>query len=470
MRGSTLHWIRQAQLRDSPIPWRWTDGEGPFIPFKTSNKVDMERMAEEWKLVDAVWDYDVWGYPPARTRLSDAAVFKLLVKKIPKRRSEQWPFDFNSRGQMRLEREPLGPTVWIEFAGRYYYPEIAGRYVLGGEVAGMMHSWYIEPPHAVRRNEIYFGRVEVPSWAKDQGAIIVSPEDTRGLIFCDHAPVSWEGRLVYQIIWAKEVSVECPQDLTRATVVTEGKTESGQDAILVDYGSDEEPEDTQDSTEMIDVKNEDMKEEDVNEEDVKRESIPMKSEVVNGSQRFHRPRTLKRKPESPVNTHRKRCKAEITVVKIKRIPIKSEVINGSQEVHLENRTAAEPLITTPQQQSSARMPKREGECRVVTVHNKSRRATSTASTQSGGTEPWVETALQTIRQAASVNREHQAQLRRIREAVTSLQARVDALEASAPLPRALEDVRNLMAEHQDDVRGTAEIGRAMEIILQKLPS
>lgn len=106
-------------------------------------------MAEELKLVDAVWDHDKWGYPPARTRLSDAVVFKLLVKKIPTRCSEQWPFDFNIRGQMRLEREPQGPTVWIEFEGRYYYPEIGGRYVLGGEIARMTGSWYIEPLHGV---------------------------------------------------------------------------------------------------------------------------------------------------------------------------------------------------------------------------------------------------------------------------------------------------------------------------------
>lgn len=457
------------------MPWRWSDGEGPFIPFKTSNKVDMERMAEEWKLVDAVWDYDEWGYPSAYTRLSDAAVFKLLVKKIPKRRSEQWPFDFNSRGQMRLERELRGPTVWIEFDGRYYYPEIGGRYILGGEVARMTGSWYIEPPYHVRRDEIYFGRVEVPSWAKNQGAIIVSPEDTMGLIFCDFVRVSWEGRWGFPIIWAKEVDVEDPTSLTRAIVVTEVETESGQDAILVDYGSDEEPEDTQDSTEMIDVKSEDMKEEDVKEEDMKKESIPIKSEVVNRSQRFHRPRTLKRKPESQVNSRSKRAKVEITDLKIGNIPIKSEVVNGSQELRLENRTAAELLTTTPQQQSSAhnktsRMIKRELESHVVTGHNKRGRTTSTASTQGDKTEPWVETARQTIRRAASANREHQALIQRIGEAITSLQSRVEALEASAPLHRALQDVQKLMAEHQENVRGTAKIRRAMEIILQQLPS
>lgn len=151
------------------------------------------------------------------------------------------------------------------------------------------------------------------------------------------------------------------------------------------------------------------------------------------------------------------------------------MVSGSQELYLENRTAAEPLITIPQQQSSAhnntpRILKREGESRVLTGHNKRGRTTSTAPTQGDKTEPWVETALQTIRQAASANKERQARIRRIREAVTSLQSRVDALEASAPLLRALDDVRNLMAEHQDDVRGTAKIGRAMEIIMQKLPS
>lgn len=100
---------------------------------------------------------------------------------------------------------------------------------------------------------IYFGRVEVSSWAKDQGAIIVSSRGVPGLTFDDEKSVSWEGRLGFPIIWAKEVDLEDPTSLTRATVRTVVKTESGQDAMLVDYGPDEEPEDTQDSTEIIDV-------------------------------------------------------------------------------------------------------------------------------------------------------------------------------------------------------------------------
>jgi 3-hydroxyisobutyrate dehydrogenase-like beta-hydroxyacid dehydrogenase len=75
-----------------------------------------------------------------------------------------------------------------------------------------------------------------------------------------------------------------------------------------------------------------------------------------------------------------------------------------------------------------------------------------------------------IRQAASANREHQARIRSIQEDVKCLQSRIDALNASAPLPRALEDVRKLMAEHKDDVRGTEKIERTMNTILQKLLS
>ncbi|RHZ47881.1 uncharacterized protein CDV56_102770 [Aspergillus thermomutatus] len=442
----------------------------------------MEMMAQEWKLVDTVWDYDVWGYPPACTRLSDAVVFKLLLKNIPKRRSERWPFDFNSRGQTRFEREPQGPTVWIERRGRYYYPEIGGRYVLGGEIARMMDSWFIEPPlYVTRRGSIYFGRVEVPSWAKDQGAIIISSRGVTCLTFDDEDRVSWDGMLGTPIIWAKEVSLEWPARLTRATVVTEVKTESGQLAIMVDYGSDEEPEDTQDSTEIIDVKE---------------ENIRIKSEVVSESQGLHledgtaaepltttpqqpsaahskTPRMLKREPESHVNSHNKR-RAEIIDVKKENIRIKSEGGNGSQELHLEDETAPKPLITTTQQPSAAhnktpRMLKREPESHV-TSHNKRRRAISSVLTQGGKTVSWVEMALKMIRQAASANREHQALIRSIREDVKSLQSKVDTLEASAPLPRALEDVRKLMAEHEDDVLGIEEIERTMKIVLQKLPS
>jgi hypothetical protein len=52
--------------------------------------------------------------------------------------------------------------------------------------------------------------------------------------------------------------------------------------------------------------------------------------------------------------------------------------------------------------------------------------------------------------------------------ISSIQ--VDSLKASAPLPRALEDVRKLMAEHENDVLGTEQVARTMQIILQKLPS
>jgi hypothetical protein len=180
-------------------------------------------MARLWKVVDAVWDYDGSGYPPLCTRLSDAVVFKLL-KKISKIRFENWPFDFNSRGQMRFERAPLGPAVWIERKGRYYYPEIGGRYVLGGEIARMMDSWFIEPPsYVTRENLIYFGRVKVPSWAKDQGAIIISSRGVTGLTFDDEDRVSWDGMAGTPVIWAKEVSLDSPASLTRPTVVTETK-------------------------------------------------------------------------------------------------------------------------------------------------------------------------------------------------------------------------------------------------------
>ncbi|GFF59306.1 hypothetical protein IFM51744_09871 [Aspergillus udagawae] len=413
----------------------------------------MDEMARWWKLVDAVWDYDVWGYPPACTRLSDAVVFKLLLKKIAKVRSENWPFDFNSRGQMRFEREPQGPAVWIERKGRYYYPEIGGRYVLGGEIARMMDSWFIEPPsYDTRRDSIYFGRIEVPSWAKDQGAIIVSSRGVTGLTFDDEDRVSWDGMSGTPVIWAKEVSLECPTSLTRATVFTAVKTQSGQDAILVAYDPDEEQEDAQDSEKIIDVKKEEVKR-----EAVKKERIAIK------------------KPEPQVNRRSKRGKATWTALKKEDIPIKSEAVNGTSELDVKNEPTVKPPTTTPQQQSSAhnrtpRILKREPEPHIVTGHNKRGRTRSSALTQGNNTESWVEMASTMIRQAASADREHQALIRSIREDVKSLQSRVNALKASAPLPRALEDVRKLMAEHKDDVLGTEQVARTMQIILQKLPS
>ncbi|GIK05123.1 hypothetical protein Aspvir_009224 [Aspergillus viridinutans] len=488
MRVSSEQLVEQARRRDAefpPTPWRWIDGPGPWscILWQSSNRVDMDEMARGWKLVDAVWDYDVWGYPPACTRLSDAVVFKLLLKKIAKVRAESWPFDFNSRGQMRFEREPQGPAVWIERKGRYYYPEIGGRYVLGGEIARMMDSWFIEPPsYDTRRDSIYFGRVEVPSWAKDQGAIIISSRGVTGLTFDDEDRVSWDGMSGTPVIWTKEVSLECPTSLTRPTVFTEVVTESGQDAILVAYGPDEEPEDAQDSTEMKKeevkreaVKKELVKKEVVKKEVVKKERIAIKSEVVCGSQRLHPPRTLKRKPESQVNGRSKRGKAMSSALKQENIPIKSEAVNGTSELDLKREPAAKPPSTTPQQQSSAhnktrRIPKREPEPHIVTGHNKRGRSRSSVLTQGSNTESWVEMARTMIRQAASANREHQALMRSIREDIKSLQARVDALKASAPLPRALEDVRKLMAEHEDDVLGTEQIERTIQTILQKLPS
>jgi hypothetical protein len=280
-------------------------------------------MARLWKVVDAVWDYVVWGYPPLWTRLSDAVVFKLLLKKISKIRFENWPFDFNSRGQMRFERVPLGPAVWIERKGRYYYPEIGGRYVLSGEIARMMDSWLIEPPSYVTRvNSIYFGRVEVPSWAKHQGAIIISSRGVTGLTFDDEDRVSWDGMAGTPVIWAKEVSLDCPASLTRPTVVTETETEDGQDVIVVSYGPDEEPENAQGTTEIVHVKKEVVKK-----EAVKKERTAIKSEVVNGSQRHPLPRTLKRKPESQVNSRSKRGKATSRTLKKEDIPIKSEAVN-----------------------------------------------------------------------------------------------------------------------------------------------
>ncbi|GAQ04945.1 hypothetical protein ALT_2266 [Aspergillus lentulus] len=406
--------------------------------------------------------------------------FQAPLQEISKIRFENWPFDFNSRGQMRFERAPLGPAVWIERKGRYYYPEIGGRYVLGGEIARMMDSWFIEPPsYVTRENSIYFGRVEVPSWAKDQGAIIVSSRGVTGLTFDDEDRVSWDGMAGTPVIWAKEVSLDCPATLTRPTVVTETETEDGQDVIVVSYGPDEEPEDAQGTTDIVHVKKEEVKREDVKKQVVKKEVVKkertIKSEVVNGSQRHRLPRTLKRKPETQINSRSKRGKATSSTLKKEDIPIKSEPVNRISQLDLKIEPDTKPPTSTPQQQSSAHSRarcrfKREPESRIVTGRNTRSRARSSASTQSSKTESWVEMASTMIRQAASANREHQARIGSIREDIKSLQARMDALNASAPLPRALEDVRKLIAEHKDDVRGTEKIERTMNIILQKLPS
>ncbi|GIJ87120.1 hypothetical protein Asppvi_006024 [Aspergillus pseudoviridinutans] len=438
--------VEQARCRDAefpPTPWRWIDGPGFRVPWEASNRVDMDGMARWWKLVDAVWDYDVWGYPPAFTRLSDAVVSKLLLKKLPR------------RGQMRFEREPQGPAVWIERKGRYYYPEIGGRYVLGGEIARMMDSWFIEPPsYDTRRDSIYFGRVEVPNWVKDQGAIIISSRGVTGLTFDDEDRVSWDGMSVTPVIWTKEWPSCDPS---------------------VAYGPDEEPEDAHDSKKIIHVKKEEVKREAVKKEVMKKERIAIKSEAVNGSQRLHLPRTPKRKPESQVNSRSKRSKATSSDFKEEDAPIKSEAVNGTSELDLKNEPATNPPITTPQQQSSAhnqtpRILKREPESHIVTGHNRRGRARSSTLIQGSRTESWVEMASTMIRQAVSADREHQALIRSIREDVKSLQSRVDALKASAPLPKALEDVRKLMAEHEDDELGTEQIARTMQTILQKLPS
>ncbi|GFF38388.1 hypothetical protein IFM58399_05215 [Aspergillus lentulus] len=429
--------VEQACLRDAefpPTPWRWSDGPGFSILPQVPNRVDLDEMARFWKVVDAVWDYDVWGYPPSWTRLSDAVVFKLLLKKISKIRFENWPFDFNSRGQMRFERAPLGPAVSIERKGRYYYPEIGGRY----------------------------------------GAIIISSRGVTSLTFDDEDRVSWDGMAGTPVIWAKEVSLDCPATLTRPTVVTETETEDGQDVIMVSYGPDEEPEDAQGTTDIVHVKKEEVKREDVKKQVVKKERT-IKSEVANGSQRHRLPRTLKRKPETQINSRSKRGKATSSTLKRENIPIKSEAVNRISQLDLKNEPDTKPPTSTPQQQSSAHSRarcrlKREAESRIVTGRNTRSRARSSASTQSSKTESWVEMASTMIRQAASANREHQARIGSIREDIKSLQARMDALNASAPLPRALEDVRKLIAEHKDDVRGTEKIERTMNIILQKLPS
>jgi hypothetical protein len=240
--------------------------------------------------------------------------------------------------------------------------------------------------------------------------------------------------------------------------------------IVVSYGPDEEPEDAQNTTEIVHVKKEEIKR-----EDMKKESIAIKSEVVNGSQRHHLPRTLKRKPESQVNSRSKRSKATSRTLKNEDIPTKSEAVNRISQLDLKNEPDTKPPTTTSQQQASAhsrtpRILRREPESHIITSHNTRSRARSSASTPSSKTESWVEMASTMIRQAASANREHQARIRSIQEDVKCLQSRIDALNASAPLPRALEDVRKLMAEHKDDVRGTEKIKRTMNTILQKLPS
>ena len=104
--------------------------------------------------------------PPSDVRLSDALVVLILSAAIPGRqRGSRWPADFDSAGDIKPTRWPMGETVVLWAFGLPFLPVYAGYYVLTGS-RWRHHLWLIDRKtrhESLPSRSLQFGQFFVPA-------------------------------------------------------------------------------------------------------------------------------------------------------------------------------------------------------------------------------------------------------------------------------------------------------------------
>ncbi|GKZ78718.1 hypothetical protein AnigIFM56816_002493 [Aspergillus niger] len=147
-----------AGFYDPPV---WYDGmiTAPSIP--SGKGMSDLSVAKQWPKLQACWPVDgglnLNTEPPMCTHLSDAWVYVVLHDDTiaASTRGQRWAADFTREGELRPNRVPRGPTVWLEEKGVRYFPVVGGYYVLGGDIARKSKSWLIDYKHPVEQAIVY---------------------------------------------------------------------------------------------------------------------------------------------------------------------------------------------------------------------------------------------------------------------------------------------------------------------------
>lgn len=102
--------MADSHMRRIVLPGSMVMVPVPAAPY--SSHVDTA-MFDTWKLVNTLWDPEVYGYPPQYVKLCDAWIYKTVKTVSLSNRAAKWLYNFNARGHIRHTRMPVRQTVWL---------------------------------------------------------------------------------------------------------------------------------------------------------------------------------------------------------------------------------------------------------------------------------------------------------------------------------------------------------------------
>lgn len=102
--------MADSHIRRIVLPGSMVMVPVPAAPY--SSHVDTA-MFDTWKLVNTLWDPEVYGYPPQYVKLCDAWIYKTVKTVSLSNRAAKWLYNFNARGHISHTRMPVRQTVWL---------------------------------------------------------------------------------------------------------------------------------------------------------------------------------------------------------------------------------------------------------------------------------------------------------------------------------------------------------------------
>ncbi|PWY75558.1 hypothetical protein BO83DRAFT_387580 [Aspergillus eucalypticola CBS 122712] len=83
----------------------------------------------------------------------------------PLREASDGTSDFTRKEEIRPNREPRGPAIWLEEKGIHCYHVICGYYILSGDVAHQSKNWLINYKNPLKEQAIVSGIITVGAGA-----------------------------------------------------------------------------------------------------------------------------------------------------------------------------------------------------------------------------------------------------------------------------------------------------------------
>lgn len=143
----------------------WSPEDGPGMNPKSGHETAQLKLVSTHQFDEETGKPQ---FPPSNTRLSDELVYLATKHMSNYLRAQQYPYDFNKKGDVDPDRVPSGPAPIIWAHGLPFFPIYRGYYILCGRDHAPCIGWLIEEmtPEVMKRSPlISIGAVIAPESA-----------------------------------------------------------------------------------------------------------------------------------------------------------------------------------------------------------------------------------------------------------------------------------------------------------------